>query len=380
MVRSSNSCSPKRDQGGYILVTLLLFVTIIAIGLVAMAPVISQQMKRDREDELIHRGVQYSRAIQHFVRKFSRYPSRIEELEKTNNMRFLRRRYKDPITGKDFKILHVGDVQTTSNVALQGGIPAANLAAGAAAAGNSLNGNSGFGGNSFGGGSNSFGGGNSGFGNQNSFGGNSGFGNNSFGGQNSFGGGNSGFGGQGAFGSNSPGGNSFGSNSNNSNSNNGGGFFTDPDSQKSNSKGTDQSQNNQNAVTGPGADPTSSNSQVFGGMPIVGVISTSKDHTIRVFNKMDQYYKWQFIYDQSMDQGGLITLPYTGMQTNTRSLQGASPVAPGGTNPQAGGFGNPQGGIFGNQGSPFGSQGGQSGNQGPAVPQPSPYPPMPPKQ
>jgi len=134
-------------------------------------------------------------------------------------------------------------------------------------------------------------------------------------------------------------------------------------------------------VSGPGADPTSSNSQVFGGMPIVGVISTSKDQTIRVFNKKDQYYKWQFIYDQSMDQGGLITLPYTGMPTNGRGMQGASPVAPGGTNPQAGGFGNPQGGMFGNQGSPFGSQGGQqSGGSGLAVPQPSPYPPMPPEQ
>ena len=77
--------------------------------------------------------------------------------------------------------------------------------------------------------------------------------------------------------------------------------------------------------------------QVFGGGPIVGVASTSKDKTIRVFNKKDHYYQWQFIYDPSSDRGGLLTTP------NQPSLQGAggaiqagapgapgSPVAPGG--------------------------------------------------
>jgi len=33
------------------------------------------------------------RAIQHFYKKFNRYPNKIEELENTNNVRFLRRRY-----------------------------------------------------------------------------------------------------------------------------------------------------------------------------------------------------------------------------------------------------------------------------------------------
>ena len=72
-------------------------------------------MKRDREEEMIHRGVQYSRAIRRYVKKTGRYPTRLEELENTNNIRFLRKRYKDPITGKDFKLLHVGEVQLTSS-------------------------------------------------------------------------------------------------------------------------------------------------------------------------------------------------------------------------------------------------------------------------
>jgi hypothetical protein len=59
---------------------------------------------------MIHRGVQYSRAVSKFVKKFRRYPTSVEELESTNNIRFLRKRYKDPITGKDFKLLHYDDL------------------------------------------------------------------------------------------------------------------------------------------------------------------------------------------------------------------------------------------------------------------------------
>jgi hypothetical protein len=48
---------------------------------------------------------------------------------------------------------------------------------------------------------------------------------------------------------------------------------------------------------------------VFGGGPIVGVSSISKNQSIREFNHKNHYDKWQFIYDPSMDRGGLITTP-----------------------------------------------------------------------
>ena len=121
----------RRPDRGYILITLILFVALIAIAAVVMAPVIAFQVKRDREEELIHRGVQYSRAMKHFVKKFGRYPTRIEELENTNQVRFLRRRYKDPITGKDFKILRMGDVQMAFGAGIAGAVPAGGLNAGA---------------------------------------------------------------------------------------------------------------------------------------------------------------------------------------------------------------------------------------------------------
>jgi len=80
VLRSRKSAS--RCERGYILITLILFVALIAVAAMVMAPVIAFQVKRDREEELIHRGVQYSRAMKHFVKKFGRYPTRIEELEK----------------------------------------------------------------------------------------------------------------------------------------------------------------------------------------------------------------------------------------------------------------------------------------------------------
>src|ERR1700686_2729824 len=105
---------------GYMLITLMLGFALIAIGLLAVLPEIGQQIRRDREEEMRHRGTAYMRAIQHFYKKNGRYPSRLEELENTNNVRFLRKRYKDPITGKDFKLLHVGEVQLTGAAGIAG--------------------------------------------------------------------------------------------------------------------------------------------------------------------------------------------------------------------------------------------------------------------
>src|SRR5882724_9650206 len=87
----------RNGEGGYILVTLMLFVALIMMALAAVLPELTFQMKRDREEEMVHRGVQYSRAVRAYYRKFNRYPMKVEDLENTNQMRFLRRRYKDPL-------------------------------------------------------------------------------------------------------------------------------------------------------------------------------------------------------------------------------------------------------------------------------------------
>lgn len=110
----------QHDQRGYVLLTLLLIVAIMIIFATAIAPSISSEIKRDREEEMIHRGVQYSRAIRLYYRKLGRYPTKLEDLESTNNMRFLRKRYKDPVARREFKLLHFGEVPLSA----QGGITA----------------------------------------------------------------------------------------------------------------------------------------------------------------------------------------------------------------------------------------------------------------
>ena len=105
----------RRCQSGYMLLVLLFMVALVMLAVLVQAPRVAQQVKRDREEEMIHRGVQYSRAIKRFYRKFGRYPNTIEQLENTNNVRFLRKQYKDPMVedGK-WKFLHPGDVKLSS--------------------------------------------------------------------------------------------------------------------------------------------------------------------------------------------------------------------------------------------------------------------------
>src|SRR5208337_3640354 len=112
-------------QRGYLMITLMLALAMITIALLTVLPEIKQQIRRDREEELRHRGTEYMRAIQHFYKKFQRYPTRVEELENTNNLRFLRKRYtdpmnRDPVTGKekDFKFLHQQDISLNNGPVL----------------------------------------------------------------------------------------------------------------------------------------------------------------------------------------------------------------------------------------------------------------------
>lgn len=124
----------RKSEQGYILVTLTLFVALLAVAAMAIAPTITFQIRRDHEEEMIHRGVQYSRAIKKYFKKFGRYPTSLNDLENTNNLRFLRKRYKDPITGKDFKLLHFSEVQMMSmGGGIAGATPASAMSGGGVA-------------------------------------------------------------------------------------------------------------------------------------------------------------------------------------------------------------------------------------------------------
>src|ERR1700685_2032846 len=118
----------RQRDGGYLLLAILLMMALMIIAATIIAPRIVQQIKRDREEEMIHRGTEYARAIKKYYKKFGSYPSTLEQLDTTNQIRFLRKRYKDPLTkdGK-WKLLNYGDIATLLNAAAPG-TPAAALA------------------------------------------------------------------------------------------------------------------------------------------------------------------------------------------------------------------------------------------------------------
>ena len=266
----------RRAERGYILLLLMLFVALMAIAAGALAPAIAFRVRRDREEEMIHRGVQYSRAIRRYVKKTGRYPTRLEDLENTNNVRFLRKRYKDPITGQDFKLLHVGDVQLTG---------AAGIAGAAAIGGGAIPGASPLGAGTLNASMNAA--------------------SLATGMQNSSSPGAAAGMLLGGLPSQSAGAGSAGSGATDSGSPDASSDLS-PQSKMGQSK-TGQSAGQSDDQSGPSTDKLSS--QIFGGGPIVGVASASKAVTIREFNHKNHYNQWQFIYDPTMDRGGLITTP-----------------------------------------------------------------------
>ena len=100
-MRSVHSMRRAKRQRGYVLLAILFALTLLVIALAAAAPRAAKAIQRQNEAELIRRGEQYALAIRRFYKKFGRYPSDLDQLENTNNIRFLRRKYIDPITGKD---------------------------------------------------------------------------------------------------------------------------------------------------------------------------------------------------------------------------------------------------------------------------------------
>jgi hypothetical protein len=119
----------KKRERGYALLTVFLMAALIAFYLYAQIPRVAFESERDKEQTLIDRGEQYKRAIQLYVTAVKKYPAKIEDLENTNDKRYLRRRYIDPYTGKDeWRLIHVnaGGQLTDSLVQKPPAAPGAN--------------------------------------------------------------------------------------------------------------------------------------------------------------------------------------------------------------------------------------------------------------
>jgi type II secretory pathway pseudopilin PulG len=89
-----------QSENGYAMAVLLVAMGIMAVMLTALMPVWNQAARREKEAELVFRGQQYARAIGMFQRKYANTPP--PSIDVLVQEKFLRKKYKDPITNTDF--------------------------------------------------------------------------------------------------------------------------------------------------------------------------------------------------------------------------------------------------------------------------------------
>lgn len=100
----------QRDrEGGYVLLALLASSAILLAALALSIPRMAMQAQRVRDTQVIEWGKQYERAIKLYYREHNKYPEELDDLEETDGVRYLRRRYKDPLgrTG-EWRLIHMG--------------------------------------------------------------------------------------------------------------------------------------------------------------------------------------------------------------------------------------------------------------------------------
>lgn len=273
----------KSGQQGYVLLALMLAVTMILIALSIEAPRIAQQIKREREEELYHRGMDYATAIKRFVHKNGgRYPVSVEQLEDTNHIRFLRKRYKDPMTGEDnWRLVHFGEAEIKIPTAQTGSLQTTN--------------NPGLGGST------------------------------------------AGTAGQGPSLGNLPGGPNTGGTTNTLGSSNNASTLTQPFQ----SSGGVGNSNQVGSLTTSNIGTT----QPVGGGQIIGVASVSKKQSIKEFNDKDHYNDWFFVYDLRLEQSGgtgtTVAAPRAGASSTDQQGQQSGTSSPGGTTQQPGSSSTP---------------------------------------
>jgi type II secretory pathway pseudopilin PulG len=306
-----------RGESGYILLGVLILLALFVIAMAVAVPRMAASIQRDREVETMQRGKQYIRAIQLYYRKFNAYPPSIDALVKTNEIRFLRKRYLDPITGKDdWKTIQY--CQNKAPIAM--GFFGQPL--GATSGCGPLAGTGPSGGNGINGGSSLF------------------PGQDQNGQTNQPGTGQQGVGQPGS----QP------------------GFGQQPGGSQAAGGSTDP---NGNGSTGMFGDNPNGGGQTFGGGGIIGVSPASDKKSTLIYKKKDHYNQWEFTYSPLMDQQMM-------MGGNNGAGIGQSPggLNGGGFN---GGSGGP-GGLNGGNGGPGGFNGGNGGPGGPTSPTPTPTP------
>ena len=308
MVKDSQSRRARPSEEGYILVAVVFMTAILILSLAIALPRVKASIQRDREIETMQRGKQYIRAVQLYYKKFNAYPPNIDALIKTNNIRFLRRKYVDPTTGKEeWTPVLYGQNKTPQAMGFFGQPLAASALGGIGpSGGNGIPGSTG----GIGGSTTSTGGG---LFNTTTTGGSTDAGTGTM---PPAGAGGSSAGGTDANGNPIPGGTGAG----------GAGAGGIPASGATGST---------SAFGGPGTSGGSTNGQTFGGGGIIGFSPQSPKQSILVYKKKNHYNEWEFLYSPLADQqmvGGGNTGAIGQPASSTTSPVGAptttTPIAP----------------------------------------------------
>ena len=90
------------------MVAIVIFLLLLSIAMMAVSPLVTKVMQREREEELIFRGKQYAIAILNFQKRQGRFPLELKELMQTQP-RSARKLFKEPMCDcDDWGLIHVG--------------------------------------------------------------------------------------------------------------------------------------------------------------------------------------------------------------------------------------------------------------------------------
>jgi len=286
MIQTSPSRRKKPSEEGYILVAVIFMMVILILSLSVAIPKVREDIQRDRDQETMERGKQYIRAIQLYYRKFHAYPPNVDALVKTNDIRFLRKKYIDPTTGKDdWKPIMYGQNKTPMAMGFFGQPLAAALGAGIGPSGGNTAGTPG---------------------------------------------------GGGLFNSNSDS-SSFGSSSTSTSATPDAGASGSTDQSGTGASGTSGGTGT-SGTTGSAFGSTNNpagSGQTFGGAGIIGFSPASPKQSILVYKKKNHYNEWEFLYSYLADQqqmmggnAGMVGQGAGGSSTLNGGTFGTNPSTP----------------------------------------------------
>lgn len=227
----------RQGEAGYTLLAVMFLLFLLSLSLSVAAPRVAREIQMDRERENYRRGMQYRRAIQLYYRKFHAYPPTLDALVKTQEVRFLRKKYVDLSTGKEeWKLIRYGQAKTPTL-----GFFGQPLAGAGSSSGSSV------------------------------------------------------LSGTGPSGSNSS--SLFGNSATGSSSL----FSSTSSSSSATSSGSTSTGSSTSSSSSSSSSSFGSSNQTFGGLGIIGVSPMSPNQSILLVKKKNHYNEWEFVYDPLSD-------------------------------------------------------------------------------